>query len=77
MTSVSINSSKQMIDAVNIRIDATPHGYVTVDLSMIVERAPSDINDMYLMLANNYLKGKNISMTLDEIIENFLPEHMI
>lgn len=53
------------------------HDGITIELSMRVDKAPQTIDDIPLIMANDYLKKRNIDMTLEEIINKFLPEYTL
>jgi len=64
------------IENINITMDSYSNGaHASVEIRL--SKAPSSVEDLAHTIASDYLKYRGINMTLDELIDEYLPEHTV
>jgi len=64
------------IESFSTSVDSYSKGaHVSVEIR--VSTIPQSIEDLAHTIASDYLKSRGINMTLDEIIDEYLPEHTV
>ena len=64
------------IESFNTSVDSYTKGaHVSVEIR--VSTIPQSIEELAHTIASDYLKSRGINMTLDEIIDEYLPEHTV
>jgi len=73
---VNVEQSMYGIESFNINVHAWQDG-AQVDVKIRTSEVPRSPEELVKIIANDYLKAKGINKTLDEIIEEFLPEFLL
>jgi len=79
VTSTYDNTKEQAhtgIERFSTSVDSYTKG-AHISAEIRVSKVPQSIEDLAHIIASDYLKSKGIDMTLDEVIEEFLPEHTV
>ena len=68
------------VSSINANYEVTNHGrdtFITYSVEIQSKEAIHSLDEMSIMLANSYLKSKGLSLTLDELIKQVIPEELL